>query len=211
LDVIEDPCPVCTAGMTKSTEVMTVKRIWRTPITITRTELKCSLCGHRESRTTECWTRKGDLRVKDTFQRPAGTELLEGQDLRKGRKLRQFPWEKIMRKQYWNAQELAPILGLHPTCTRRYLHIYWCVDRLDRQRFGMLLYYSPKRFLSPPDLSYPCPGCRARMEVYHVKKCGCEFHLCAVDPKHDLYKYCKHHQTVPVTASTASDHGEVKN
>lgn len=114
--------------------------------------------------------------------------------VRKGRKLRKFAWEKLLRKQLWNAQELAVKVGIAPICMRRYLRIYYEARRLERKRFGVYWYYAVARFVHPPDLSYPCPRCRARMEIYYVKKCGCEFSLCSIDQRHDVYKYCARHR-----------------
>ena len=128
--------------------------------------------------------------------------------VRKGRKLRKFEWERIMRKQAWSAEELAEKLHIHPTCMRRYLRIFYEARRLERKRFGVMWFYAVSRFLSSPDLTYPCPHCRARMEVYYVRKCGCEFSLCSMDRKHDAYKYCSKH-AIPVTAKTV-DKVEVK-
>lgn len=113
--------------------------------------------------------------------------------VRKGRKLRKFEWERLMRKQAWAAEELSTKVGIAPICMRRYLRIYYEARRLERKRFGVFWYYAVSRFLQPPDVTYPCPRCKAKLEVYHVK-CGCEFSLCAVDPKHDLYKYCQKHR-----------------
>ena len=129
--------------------------------------------------------------------------------MRKGRKLRKFEWEKVLRKQAWSAEELAIKFNLHPTCMRRYLRIYYEARRLERKHFGVYWYYAVSRFLQPPNVTYPCPHCHAKMEVYYVQRCGCEFQLCAMDPRHDVYNYCAKHRVVTVTAKTA-DKGEVK-
>ena len=112
---------------------------------------------------------------------------------KKGRKHRRIEWERIMRKQAWTAQELAPKLNLSPFVTRRYLRIAYNGRRVERKRFGVLWYYVIRRFLSPANHTYHCPVCSAKMEVFIVR-CGCEFHICSVDGKHDIYRYCERHR-----------------
>lgn len=129
--------------------------------------------------------------------------------MRKGRKLRKFEWEKILGRKAWTAQELAPIIGISPICMRRYLRIYTFLGRLERKRFGVFWYYVVKRFLEPPDVSYPCPFCHARMDLYRVKRCGCEFHMCPVSEQHCKFSYCKKHQ-IMVTVKKESVAKEVK-
>lgn len=110
-----------------------------------------------------------------------------------GRKHRKFELERIMGRLAWTALELSPKLGISPLNTRRYLRRYAFAGRLTRHKFGRIWYYAITRFLTPPNLSYPCPLCNGRMDVYEVK-CGCEFQICNQVFEHSVFKYCEKHK-----------------
>ena len=108
---------------------------------------------------------------------------------------RRLELERVMGRQAWTAQELAPKLGMSVMSTRRYLRIYYNSRRLDRKRFGVFWYYAVARFVELPDVSCKCPRCSGKMDVYKVR-CGCIFHICSVSFAHSLFKYCERHKSI---------------
>jgi len=105
---------------------------------------------------------------------------------------RRIEFERIMLKQAWCAKELASKLGLGITSCRRYLRRYYDFGLLERQKFGVQMFYAVSRFLEPPDEVLPCPTCGRSSELYR-RQCGCSFQLCSQDNEHNVFSYCERH------------------
>lgn len=106
---------------------------------------------------------------------------------------RKLELERVMGRQAWTAQELAPKFGMSVLSMRRYLRIYYEARRLDRKKFGVLLYYVIARFLEPPDKKSTCPMCVGVLDVYFCK-CGCTFSICTENYAHSTFSYCEKHK-----------------